>query len=97
MKLQTIVTWGLILVAAPVAAQDIPSPYESAITDHAQIQLQSTLAKRRLQQAQERNGQQGSTSAIRARAICADKDRVAARMPEAKARQLFALCARAGY
>lgn len=98
--------WRIAIVvglgcAVPAGAQDISSPYDSAITDHAQIQLESNLAKRRLQQAQQRRsttrtGIPSTAISPRSRAICRDKERLTSRLPAAKAQRLYALCAQVG-
>lgn len=94
------IMYALGLATAPAVAQDIPSPYEGAIAEHGQRQLVDTLGKRRLQQAQQ-GRHNGDTPALssRARATCGNKGRAAANLGRnhPKVRQLYTLCAQAGY
>lgn len=61
---------ALALIAAPGAAQDIPSPYDGAVAEFGQRQLESTLARRQIEQAQASRKSSGSLDARR-RASCA--------------------------
>lgn len=87
-----------ICLATPVAAQDV---YENAITDHARVLTDSAILKRNLEYARKRQNSApaaGGNEARKAQA-CADRERFSreygANHP--KVRQLYALCARAGY
>lgn len=88
-----------IAVSLPAHAQDISSPYDSAITDHAQTQLESTLSRRRIQQAQQRKREPLSSAEVKkVNAACRDKKRVAAGFSSAAAvRKFYAACATMGY
>lgn len=102
MRLTMAVLLAGAFVAAntPLAAQDIPSPYDGAVAEHGQRQMMDRLAKRRLEQAYQR--QRGATHrdvSPRAKATCRNKAQAAATLGrnDPKVRQLYALCAQAGY
>lgn len=95
-----LVICGLGITAAPVAAQDIPSPYEGALAEQGQRQMMDTLARRRWQQAQQRrHGRRAIALSPKARATCLNKARAARNFgrSDPKVRRVCALCAQAGY
>ena len=81
---------GLLAVATPVPAVEMPYIDYNGALDHART------TGRMVKDAQQRQ-QASATTAARARATCANKKQVAARLTPAKARHLYSLCARAGY
>lgn len=89
----------LALLATPGAAQDIPSPYDGAIAEHGQRQLEDTLSRRRLEQAQQsRKAAPGSIDSRR-RSSCAALPGFVRQhgRDDPRVQKLTALCRRGGY
>ena len=94
--ISSIVAAALMLTAATAVAQDLPA---TQLEDHAQVVRQDALTRALLRQRNRSHRERVAVLSPQARATCANKRRAEANLGanHPKVRQLYALCARAGY
>jgi hypothetical protein len=92
-----IIAAGLIGITTSAVAQDLPVPDTSGA--YADSLLSRRLGDSMMRYQRRHNGGPRPSSAANARATCANKGRAAANfgIDHPKVRQLYALCAQAGY
>lgn len=100
MKIKLYAIAAALFIIAPAAhAQDLPT---DQLMNHSQVVRQDSLTRSLLQQKQNNaNGGQASGTALtpKAKATCENKEQAAKNFGKdhPKVRQLYALCAKAGY